>query len=132
MKSFIKIISFATVIALVLAFVACGGEIPVVTTEAPAVTTEALVETTVAPAVTTEAPVETTETPVETTAAPVLTVDIKTTTGGDLIEFIPSDNRQSIIRLNGKVTYKCATAYVERFISNLELYKNGEDIVTSW
>ena len=68
----------------------------------------------------------------ETTDAPVLTVDIKTTTGGDLIEFIPSDNRQSIIRLNGKVTYKCATAYVERFISNLELYKNGEDIVTSW
>ncbi len=68
----------------------------------------------------------------ETTVAPALTVDIKTTTGGDLIEFIPSDNRQSIIRLNGKVTYKCATAYVERFISNLELYKNGEDIVTSW
>ncbi len=68
----------------------------------------------------------------ETTAEPVLTVDIRTTDGGDLIEFIPSDNRQSIIRLNGKVTYKCATAYVDRFISNLELYKNGEEIVTSW
>ena len=49
MKSFIKIISFATVIALVLAFVACGGETPVVTTEAPVETTEAPVETTVAP-----------------------------------------------------------------------------------
>ncbi|MBQ3162355.1 MAG: DUF4340 domain-containing protein [Oscillospiraceae bacterium] len=68
----------------------------------------------------------------ETTAEPVLTVDIRTSTGGDLIEFIPSDNRQSIIRLNGKVTYKCATAYVDRFISNIELYKNGEEIITSW
>ena len=68
----------------------------------------------------------------ETTAAPVLTVDIRTTDGGDLIEFIPSDNRQSIIRLNGKVTYKCSTAYVDRFISNLELYKNGEEIIASW
>ncbi|MBQ8176856.1 MAG: DUF4340 domain-containing protein [Oscillospiraceae bacterium] len=68
----------------------------------------------------------------ETTAKPVLTVDIKTTDGGDSIEFIPSDNRQSIIRLNGKVTYVCATAYVDRFISNLELFKNGEEIITNW
>lgn len=68
----------------------------------------------------------------DTTAEPALTVDIRTVDGGDLIEFIPSDNRQSIIRLNGKVTYKCATAYVDRFISNLELYKNGEEIITNW
>lgn len=68
----------------------------------------------------------------ETTDKPVLTVDIKTASGGDLIEFIPSDNRQSIIRLNGKVTYKCATAYVDRFISNIELYRNGQEIVANW
>ncbi len=68
----------------------------------------------------------------ETTDKPVLTIDIKTTSGGDLIEFIPSDNRQSIIRLNGKVTYKCATAYVDRFISNIDLYKNGQEIVANW
>ncbi|MBQ5318693.1 MAG: DUF4340 domain-containing protein [Oscillospiraceae bacterium] len=68
----------------------------------------------------------------ETTVEPVLTIDIRTADGNDLIEFIPSDNRQSIIRLNGKVTYKCASAYVDRFISNLELYKNGDDIVTNW
>lgn len=68
----------------------------------------------------------------ETADTPVLTVDIRTTDGGDLIEFIPSENRQSIIRLNGKVTYKCATAYVDRFISNMELYKNGEEIITNW
>ena len=75
MKSFIKIISLATVLALVLAFVACGGETPAVTTEAPAVTTEAPAVTTEAPAVTTEAPVETTEAPVETTEAPVETTE---------------------------------------------------------
>ncbi|MBQ8787346.1 MAG: DUF4340 domain-containing protein [Oscillospiraceae bacterium] len=68
----------------------------------------------------------------ETSDKPVLTVEIKTADGGDTIEFISSDNRQSIIRLNGKVTYKCATAYVDRFISNLDLYKNGEEIVTNW
>ena len=68
----------------------------------------------------------------DTTEQPTLTVDIKTTSGGDLIEFIPADNRQAIIRLNGKVTYKCAAAYVERFISNLELYENGKEIVTNW
>lgn len=68
----------------------------------------------------------------ETTDKPVLTIDIRTASGGDLIEFIPSDNRQSIIRLNGKVTYKCATAYVDRFISNIELYRNGQEIVASW
>lgn len=68
----------------------------------------------------------------ETTDKPALTIEIKTTDGGDTIEFIPSDNRQSIIRLNGKSTYKCATAYVERFISNMELYRNGEPIVTNW
>ncbi len=68
----------------------------------------------------------------ETTAEPSLTIDIKTADGGDLIEFIPSENRQSIIRLNGKVTYKCATAYVDRLIANLELYRNGEEIVTNW
>ncbi len=68
----------------------------------------------------------------ETTEKPVLTVDIKTVSGGDLIEFIPSDNRQTIVRLNGKSAYKCATAYVDRLISNLELYRNGEEIITNW
>ncbi len=68
----------------------------------------------------------------ETTAEPALTIDIKTADGGDLIEFIPSDNRQTIIRLNGKSAYKCATAYVDRFISNLDLYENGEPIITNW
>lgn len=69
----------------------------------------------------------------ETTAAePTVSIKIATENGGDLIEFIPSDGRKAIIRLNGKVTYKCAAAYVDRLMSNLELYKNGGDIVSTW
>lgn len=68
----------------------------------------------------------------ETDAEPTVSVSIKTDSGEDLIEFIPSDGRKAIIRLNGKVTYKCASAYVDRLMSNLELYKNGGDIITSW
>lgn len=68
----------------------------------------------------------------ETDAEPTVSVNIKTDSGEDLIEFIPSDGRKAIIRLNGKVTYKCASAYVDRLMSNLELYQNGGDIISSW
>lgn len=68
----------------------------------------------------------------EATGEPSLTISINAANNSDLIEFIPTDSRQSIIRLNGKVSYKCATAYVERFISNIELYKNGENIISNW
>ncbi len=69
----------------------------------------------------------------ETDSEPVLTVDIKTQSGGgDVIEFIPAENRKCIVRLNGKSTYICTSAYVDRFVKNLELYKNGEDIVINW
>lgn len=69
----------------------------------------------------------------ETDAEPILSIDIKTRNGGgDLIEFIPSDSRKAIIKLNGKPTYKCASAYVDRLVKNLELYENGEDIVSNW
>lgn len=68
----------------------------------------------------------------ETDAEPTVSISITTDVGEDLIEFIPSDGRKSIIRLNGKVSYKCATAYVDRLMSNLESYKNGGDIITSW
>lgn len=68
----------------------------------------------------------------ETDAEPTVSIRIKTDSSEDFIEFIPSDGRKSIIRLNGKVSYKCASAYVDRLMSNLELFKNGEDIISSW
>lgn len=69
----------------------------------------------------------------DTDDEPLLTIDVKTKDdGGDLIEFMPSDGRKAIIRLNGKSTYKCAAAYVDRLVKNLELFENGEDIITNW
>lgn len=68
----------------------------------------------------------------ETDAEPAVTVTIKTGSGQDVIEFIPDQNRKAIIRLNGKSAYKCASAYVDRLVKNLELYENGQDIITDW
>ena len=69
----------------------------------------------------------------DTSAAPQLTVDIVTRDGeGDLIEFIPDGNRQAVVRLNGRSEYRCQQSYVDRFIKNLELYENGEEIVVNW
>lgn len=69
----------------------------------------------------------------DTNAEPAVKVTIKNINGKtDVIEFIPSESRKAIIRLNGKTSYKCAAAYVDRLLKNLELYKNGEDIVTNW
>ncbi len=69
----------------------------------------------------------------ETDAEPVLTLEINTKNGGgDVIEFIPLENRKSLVKLNGKAAYTCATAYVDRLIENIDLYLNGEDIVINW
>lgn len=69
----------------------------------------------------------------ETSAEPSLSVNIRTKDGkNDLLEFVPDKNRQVIVRLNGESVYKCAQAYVDRFIGNLELYENGEEIITNW
>lgn len=66
-------------------------------------------------------------------AKPQLTVNIVTRDGGgDLIEFIPDGNRQAIVRLNGRSEYRCQQSYVDRFIKNLELYENGEELVINW
>ena len=68
----------------------------------------------------------------ETDAEPRLTITISSSTGQDVIEFIPDQNRKSVIRVNGKTSYKCAAAYVDRLIKNMELFENGEDIVSDW
>ncbi len=69
----------------------------------------------------------------EPNGEPDLTVNIKTKKGKtDLIEFIPIGGRQSAVRLNGEPVYICAQAYVDRFISNTELYENGEEIISNW
>lgn len=69
----------------------------------------------------------------ETDEEPVLSINIKNHDGtGDLIEFMPEQNRKCLVKLNGKVTYSCASAYIDRLLKNVELYLNGEDIVNNW
>ncbi|MCH5192467.1 MAG: DUF4340 domain-containing protein [Oscillospiraceae bacterium] len=68
----------------------------------------------------------------DTDTEPAVTVTIKTGSVQDVIEFIPDKNRKAMIRLNGKMSYKCASAYIDRLIKNLELYENGQDIITDW
>lgn len=68
----------------------------------------------------------------ENTEDPTLTVTITSETGTDKLEFIPSDNRMTIIRRNGQTSFKCRTAYVDRFLENIEKLRNGEEIVSSW
>lgn len=69
----------------------------------------------------------------DTSEKPAVVIDIIAKDGkNDLIEFIPAGNRQAIVRLNGEPVYKCAQAYVDRMIGNLELYENGEEIISNW
>lgn len=68
----------------------------------------------------------------ETDAEPIISIDIRTADGGDLVEFLPAEGRKAIIRLNGRTSYKCAEAYVDRLLDNIKLYENGEDIIGSW
>ena len=61
-----------------------------------------------------------------------LTVTIDSTDGTDVLEFIPSSDRMTIIKLNGRTSFKCRTAYVDRLAENLEHLLAGEDMVTVW
>jgi hypothetical protein len=61
-----------------------------------------------------------------------ITVTISHEYGVDEIEFINSDDRKSIIRLNGRTSFKCRTAYVNRLIDNVDRLLNGEEIVSTW
>lgn len=69
----------------------------------------------------------------EPTDAPAdVTVKVKNEYGTDVVEFIRSEDRMSIIRLNGVTSFRCRTAYTDRLIENLERLLNGEDIIVTW
>ncbi|MBQ8827208.1 MAG: DUF4340 domain-containing protein [Oscillospiraceae bacterium] len=63
---------------------------------------------------------------------PMLTVDIKSATGDDILEFYPTENRRTVIRLNGVTSFTCKTAYAERLLENLHRFENGEELIESW
>lgn len=68
----------------------------------------------------------------ETDAPADITITIVHDYGKDVIEFIKSDDRKSIIKLNGVTSFKCRTAYTARLIENAEHLLNGEDIISTW
>lgn len=68
----------------------------------------------------------------ETDAEPIASIDIRTKDGGDLIEFLPSEGRKVIIRMNGKPVYKCTSAYVDRLLDNANRYQNGDPLIENW
>ena len=63
---------------------------------------------------------------------PALTIAIKSASGNDTIEFYPTENRRTIIRLNGVTSFTCKTAYLDRLIENIGKFENGEDLITNW
>ena len=63
---------------------------------------------------------------------PLITVDIKSATGDDILEFYPTENRRTVIRLNGVTSFTCKTAYAERLVENLHRFENGEALIESW
>ncbi len=61
-----------------------------------------------------------------------VTVTVKSSGGTDVVEFIKSDNRMSVIRLNGKTSFRCRSAYTDRLIENLELLLSGQPLIETW
>ncbi len=68
----------------------------------------------------------------DTNAKADFIMTVKSVAGTDTIEFIPSGNRKTIVKINGKVSFKCKTAFVDRLKENLELVRDGQNIVTSY
>lgn len=68
----------------------------------------------------------------EVTGEPAATIEIKADDGNDVIEFYTIENRRTVIVLNGKPSFSCKTAYVDRLVQNVQKYLNGEEIIENW
>lgn len=57
-----------------------------------------------------------------------------TTKNGNVktVEFFRDADRKTIIKVNGKTSFRCRTSYVDCLISNMEAITNNGDIVTVW
>lgn len=68
----------------------------------------------------------------EVSGTPDAVVEIKAEDGNDTIEFYNIGDRRTVIVLNGRPSFSCTTAYVERLSQNVQKYLNGEELITSW
>ncbi len=53
-------------------------------------------------------------------------------TASDTLEFYKSDDRKSIIRVNGEVLFKVRQIYTDRLIENVNAMVNGGEILIEW
>lgn len=68
----------------------------------------------------------------EVSGTPDAVVEIKAEDGDDTIEFYNIGDRRTVIVLNGRPSFSCTTAYVDRLSQNVQKYLNGEELITSW
>lgn len=68
----------------------------------------------------------------ENTSPADITVTVKSSGGTDVVEFIRSEDRMSVIRLNGRTSFRCRTAYTDRLIENLGLLLEGQGMIETW
>ena len=65
--------------------------------------------------------------------SPRITVRINSKAlGDDVIEFIPHKDRMSAVILNGRMSFRCRTTYVDRLVSNLEALVSGGELIENW
>ncbi len=65
---------------------------------------------------------------------PYLTIDIRRADGkaGDTLEFFTDTERRTIVKLNGRTSYRIQTKWVQRLESNAEAVRNGEKVVDEY
>lgn len=60
-----------------------------------------------------------------------LTVSINRNDGGkDVLKFFKDTNRRTIVKLNGKTSYRIESSYVNKLVSNMKLAVEGKEINT--
>lgn len=68
----------------------------------------------------------------EVSGEPDVRISVKASDGNDVLEFYKTENRRSVIVLNGKPSFTCTSAYVDRLIENVQKYLDGEEMITNW
>ncbi len=69
----------------------------------------------------------------DTDTPPRITIKVNSKAlGDDVIEFIPDKDRMTAVRLNGRMSFRCRTTYVDRLIQNLKSMETGGEVIGNW
>lgn len=61
-----------------------------------------------------------------------ITIKIATDYGEDVLEFVTHEDRMTLIRLNGRTSFRCRTAYADRLAENILKMVSGEELIETW